>query len=169
MAVYYRHTIESPIGELTLVVDRKGRACAVAFGRAAGPLPAGEVEDNKYACGQLAWELDEYFAGKRQQFTMELSPQGSDFQRSIWSYLLKVPYGETLSYGELARKSGRRGAARVVASAVAGNPLPILIPCHRVVPASGGVGRYALRHLPPDEGTRIKSILIGLEAEHRPS
>ena len=165
--VIYRHCITSPIGPLNLLVDRNGRVINILFTQNPPVMPDQLIEDNKYACGQLAWELDEYFAGKRQQFSVEILPQGSSFQKSIWSYLLKVPYGTKLSYGELAKKSGRKGAARVVASAVAGNPIPIIIPCHRIVPAHGGTGFYALRQLPANEGSRIKKILLDLEASHR--
>lgn len=166
-SAYYRHIITSPIGPLTLIVDRTGAVVRINFGSTT-PLSRelAPIEDNKYVCGQLAWELDEYFSGKRTSFSLELLPKGSEFQTSIWNYLRKVPYGNTITYGELARRSGRKGAARVVASAVANNPIPIIIPCHRILPARGGVGLYALRQLPAAEGTRIKAILLALEATH---
>ena len=167
-SAFYRHSITSPIGPLTLIVDRTGAVVRINFGSSlALPADLSPIEDNKYVCGQLAWELDEYFHGKRTDFSLEILPRGSDFQKSIWSYLRKVPYGITISYGELARRSGRKGAARVVASAVANNPIPIIIPCHRILPAHGGIGLYALHHLPAAEGTRMKAILLSLEAAHR--
>jgi len=166
-SAFYRHNIDSPIGILSLIVDRTGAVVRINFG-SNSPIPPdlAPIEDNKYVCGQLAWELDEYFHGKRTEFSLELLPRGSSFQKSIWSYLRKVPYGTTISYGELARRSGRKGAARVVASAVANNPIPIIIPCHRILPAHGGIGLYAIRQLPIEEGTRMKAVLLSLEANH---
>ena len=165
--VFYRHTINSPLGLLTLVVDRKGTTVNIAYGPQPSLPTALEAEENKYVCGQLAWELNEYFLGLRQEFSVDIMPQGSRFQLSIWNYLLKVPYGVTISYGELARRCGRKGAARTVASAVAANPIPIIIPCHRIIPARGGVGFYALHHLPAAEGTSIKSRLLSLEKSNQ--
>lgn len=88
-------------------------------------------------------QLDEYFAGQRREFTITVAPYGTDFQRMVWNALLKVPYGTTLTYGELAALAGKPRAVRAVASAVAANPLSVIIPCHRIVPAAGGVGQYA--------------------------
>ncbi len=89
-------------------------------------------------------QLREYFGGKRKDLrTLRLAPTGTEFQRSVFGTLLAVPWGESMTYGELGRRCGYARAARAVGAAVACNPLAIVIPCHRVVPTSGAVGGYA--------------------------
>lgn len=100
-------------------------------------------------------QLDEYFAGKRRRFDLPLAPAGTDFQRRVWWALLAIPYGEAISYGELARRVGKPRAARAVGAANGANPIAIIIPCHRVVGASG-IGGYA-------GGLDIKRHLLALE------
>jgi methylated-DNA-[protein]-cysteine S-methyltransferase len=85
-------------------------------------------------------QLREYFAGERRQFDIDLDPGGTAFQRRVWETLLTIPYGQTISYGELARRLG--GAARAIGGAVGANPLPIIIPCHRVIGADGSLTGY---------------------------
>lgn len=120
-------------------------------------------QDNKYACGELELQLDEYFAGDRDRFTLEVQLSGTEFQRSVWARLLKIPYGSVMTYGEIAQKIGRKDAARAVGNAVAQNPIPILVPCHRVVPANGSVGSYALRTFADGSGSSSKRRLLELE------
>ena len=103
-----------------------------------------------------ATQLQEYFAGRRRLFDLPLNPKGTAFQREVWHALEQIPYGETRSYSEIAAAIGRPGAARAVGSANRANPLPIVVPCHRVVPASGGVGEYAF-------GAKMKEALLALE------
>jgi O-6-methylguanine DNA methyltransferase len=93
----------------------------------------------------LKYELDDYFLGKRQYFETPLSLKGTTFQREVWRELLKIPYGTTISYGELANRVGRitPGQSRAVANANARNPIAILVPCHRVVGADGNLTGYA--------------------------
>ncbi len=88
-------------------------------------------------------QLDEYFAGDRREFDLPLVPLGSEFQRRVWDGLLEIPYGETISYGELAREIGRPAAARAVGMANGQNPISIVIPCHRVIGADGALTGYA--------------------------
>lgn len=89
-------------------------------------------------------QLQEYFAGERRGFgDLRLVMRASDFQQAVWDALLGVPYGETIEYGTLAEAVGKPGAARAVGNALHDNPLLILVPCHRVLPASGGIGGYA--------------------------
>jgi len=163
--VLYTHRYESPIGKLYLAVDRKGAVARLGY--TDDPSLAGRyhIEPNPYACGELAFQLDEYFRGTRKRFTVELLLEGTEFQLSVLNRLLKIPYGEVVTYGEVAQKIGRRSAARAVGNAVAQNPLPILIPCHRVVPASGKIGNYALRSLSDGSGSRTKAFLLQLEKE----
>ncbi len=88
-------------------------------------------------------QLDEYFNGKRQNFTISINPAGSEFQAKVWNQLLKIPYGETISYLNLARNLGDEKAIRAIASANGKNPIPIIIPCHRVIGNDGSLTGYA--------------------------
>jgi methylated-DNA-[protein]-cysteine S-methyltransferase len=92
---------------------------------------------------RAAAQLAEYFAGTRRTFDLPLAPRGTGFQRIVWHALAKIPYGETRSYGELARAIGRPAASRAVGAANGKNPLSIVVPCHRVVGASGELTGYA--------------------------
>ena len=101
-------------------------------------------------------QLGEYFEGKRQRFDLKIQTQGTAFQSKVWMKLEKIPYGKTWSYGELADKTGKPGASRAVGTAVGSNKLPIVIPCHRVIQATGKVGGFAW-------GTPAKKLLLELE------
>ncbi|MDR1679821.1 MAG: methylated-DNA--[protein]-cysteine S-methyltransferase [Prevotellaceae bacterium] len=105
---------------------------------------------------RCAVQLDEYFAGKRQEFNLPLRPQGTDFQLSVWQALQEIPFGKTLSYGEMARKIGNPKACRAVGGANNRNPISIIIPCHRVVGANGSLTGYA-------SGLDRKEFLLNLE------
>lgn len=127
-------------------------------------LPENEAtEENKYACGEVEWQLDQYFAGEIRSFDLAVEYDGTGFQRAVWGRLRKVDYGTTMTYGLLAQKIGRRDAAQAVGNAVAANPIAIIIPCHRVIPASGDIGSYARRSLPEERGNRMKRFLLKLE------
>ncbi len=161
--ILYVHRYESPIGGLYLAVDRRGAAVRVGYTDDPSLRERYHIEANPYACGELAFQLDEYFRGSRKRFTVDLMLEGTDFQLSVWNRLLKIPYGSVMTYGDVAQKVGRRNAARAVGNAVAQNHLPILVPCHRVLPASGGIGHYALRSLSDESGARTKTYLLDLE------
>lgn len=105
-------------------------------------------------------QLEEYFAGERKGFTMPLLFSGSEFQNSVWEELLKVSYGETLSYGELARRVGNPRGVRAVASAVGANPISIFVPCHRIIGSDGSLTGFA-------GGLDAKTALLKLEWENR--
>ncbi|MFP4643611.1 MAG: methylated-DNA--[protein]-cysteine S-methyltransferase [Spirochaetales bacterium] len=155
----YTHTYDSPIGRLYLTVDRRGAVMSISF----VPPRFGDefiLEENKYACGELELELDEYFAGNRESFSPALRFQGTAFQEAVWKRLTRIPYGQTWTYGTVAQKIGRRDAARAVGNAVARNPICLLIPCHRVVPAQGGLGAYGVRSLGSDTGAEDKRWLL---------
>jgi methylated-DNA-[protein]-cysteine S-methyltransferase len=161
--VVYTHSFSSPAGVLHAAVDKSGRVLYLGF-RPPLRFPAElDVRENKYACGELEYQLEEYFAGERREFSLEARLEGTNFQKAVWSRLMKIGYGETVSYGHIAQKIGRGDAARAVGNAVAANPVAIVVPCHRVLPASGGLGNYALRGLEADEGRRIKYALLDLE------
>ncbi|MGH9543450.1 MAG: methylated-DNA--[protein]-cysteine S-methyltransferase [Terriglobales bacterium] len=102
-------------------------------------------------------QLGEYFARRRRAFDLPLAPEGTEFQRRVWECLRAIPYGETISYGELARRVGRPAAARAVGAANGANPIPIVIPCHRVIGASGALIGFG-------GGLSVKSALLALEA-----
>ncbi len=105
---------------------------------------------------RAARQIQEYFAGTRREFDLPLAPGGNPFQQRVWTLLRGIPYGQTRSYGELARRLGRPGAARAVGSANARNPLPIVVPCHRVIGADGKLTGYY-------GGLRLKAFLLELE------
>jgi len=125
------------------------------------------VEENKYACGELEFQIGEYFGGRRSSFSIEIRMEGTNFQKTVWSRVGKIAFGETMTYGEVARKIGRRDAARAVGNAVAANPIVLLVPCHRVVPAGSGIGFYARRSLSVEDGRRAKRLLLDLESGQR--
>lgn len=159
----YTHVYTSPVGDLHLAVDRDGRVVRVSYLPLEFPPNRFRVEENKYACGELEYQLDRYFAGELRRFSVNLWMDGTEFQMSVWRRLLKIQYGDTMTYGQVAQKIGRKEAARAVGNAVAVNPLPILVPCHRVLPASGHIGSYALRSLGSDDGSSVKRRLLELE------
>ena len=163
MDLIYTHEYESPVGRLYLAIDRAGAIVRVSYRDFRDSLPDGEWRENKYACGELEFQLDEYFSGKRKTFTMDVRIEGTPFQRAVWHRLRKVSFGTTITYGTLAQKIGRREAAQAVGNAVAANPIVIVVPCHRVVSASGDIGQYARRSLEPEQGRSIKERLLQLE------
>lgn len=103
-----------------------------------------------------ALQIIDYLAGKRQEFKLTLEPLGTDFQKTVWDMLLRIPYGKTKTYGEIAEELGIPGSSRAVGTAIKNNPLCIVIPCHRVVPAKGGLGGFS-------GGEEIKKKLLELE------
>ena len=105
-------------------------------------------------------ELDEYFSGKRKTFDLPLSPKGTDFQKKVWSELLKIPYGEVCSYKDIAEKIGKPNASRAVGNANGKNPLAIIVPCHRVIASDGKLGGYSL-------GLDKKEFLLTMEAKFK--
>ncbi|HDI11514.1 MAG TPA: methylated-DNA--[protein]-cysteine S-methyltransferase [Candidatus Acetothermia bacterium] len=117
------------------------------------PRTAGEL--SRWAA-LLQKELDAYFRRESRAFSVPLDPLGTPFQRRVWEELRLIPYGRTVTYGELARKLGRPKAARAVGNAVAANPIPILIPCHRVLPKGKGIGNFG-------PGIQWKERLLRLE------
>ncbi len=105
---------------------------------------------------QAEQELREYFEGRRRTFTVKLDLEGTEFQRKAWQAMRKIPFGETISYGDQARKVGKPKAYRAVGSANGKNPIPIIVPCHRVLASDGSLGGYSL-------GLSMKRRLLALE------
>jgi methylated-DNA-[protein]-cysteine S-methyltransferase len=148
--------IESPIGELTLVA-RDGVLAGLYFPRHAHQPELGTFGPRVEAGFEAAIEqLGEYFRGNRTQFDLPLAPRGDAFQLRVWNLLRNIPYGETRSYGQLAAELGDPALARVVGSANARNPVSVIVPCHRVVGASGKLVGYA-------GGLERKQFLLDLE------
>jgi len=135
-------TVDSPVGPLTLV-SADGVLSGLYLDRQRYRPPAetfGEPDDTPF--GQVMDQLAEYFAGKRSEFSVPVSLSGTGFQRTVWTALRDIPYGETVSYGELAARIGRPTAARAVGLANGKNPISIIVPCHRVVGSTGDLTGY---------------------------
>lgn len=135
----------SPLGPMLLVMDDVALAGLYFLGQKHFPpdLPAGAANAQDSLAQKALRQLDAYFQGERTAFDLPLSPQGTAFQRAVWDGLLAIPYGRTITYGELARQLGRPQSVRAVGAAVGRNPLSILIPCHRVIGADGSLTGYA--------------------------
>ena len=150
--------LDSPIGTLLIAGDD----VAIHFisfprnGKAEKPR-AEWRESARGPVGEAIRQLREYFAGARTDFDLPLAPEGTEFQRNVWRRLQEIPYGETISYGELARRIGNPQASRAVGSANGSNPIPIVIPCHRVIGSNGKLTGFG-------GGLPVKEALLGLEA-----
>jgi methylated-DNA-[protein]-cysteine S-methyltransferase len=131
------HVMDTPIGPLTLVASDAGLR-EIRFPPDDGPVPGPDEPDHPVIAAAVR-QLSEYFAGSRQQFEVPLEPVGSAFQRAAWNALRAIPYGETVTYGEQARRLGDPGKARAVGAANGANPLPIIVPCHRVIGSDGSL------------------------------
>ncbi len=141
---------------LSLAVTVSGDAVTeIRLGATASRLPTTALERG------VAEQLAEYLAGSRTAFTVPTDPAGTPFQRAVWKQLCAIPYGRTQTYGEVAAAVGNRGAARAVGMANHRNPIPIVIPCHRVVAAGGKLGGYG-------GGPQLKRRLLRLEARRMP-
>jgi methylated-DNA-[protein]-cysteine S-methyltransferase len=139
----------SPLGVLTLT-ERDGRITRLSFGA------FGTAKPNSALLRAAADQLRAYFDGKLFRFDLPLTFEGTPFQCDVWNALSQIPFGETRSYAEIARAVGRPNACRAVGGAVHANPIPIIIPCHRVIGADGSLGGYFA-------GTEIKKQLLFLE------
>lgn len=155
--------MKSPIGPLHLAVDRDGAVLRISYTAVSHDFPDSRVEENRYACGELAYQLEEYFQGRLRHFELDIVLEGTDFQMDVWARIQKIPFGSTMTYGEVAQKIGRKYAAQAVGRAVGINPVPIVIPCHRVVPKNGGLGEYSLSRIDAARGREIKEFLLELE------
>jgi methylated-DNA-[protein]-cysteine S-methyltransferase len=147
-------TLTTPIGELLLTADDDGALTAVDLPNRHRDT-AGLERDDELLAGARR-QLTEYFAGERTTFDLPLRPHGAPFQLRVWEALLRIPYGETASYGELARELGHPTAARAVGAANGRNPLAIVVPCHRVIGSDGTLTGYA-------GGLECKRALLDLE------
>lgn len=148
--------IESPIGPLLIASDERG-LCNIEFRQSSHPADRGAWQGgNSPVLDATEKQLDQYFSGKRHTFDLPLSPHGTDFQLRVWKALQTIPYGQTISYAELARRVGNPKASRAVGLANGRNPLSIIVPCHRVIGADGSLTGYG-------GGLAIKEFLLRLE------
>ena len=137
---------ETPFGPAWASVDANGAVSVFNFG----------IGDEKGFNPVVARQIDEFFAGKRKAFDFPLAPKGSEFQKRVWAELVKIPFGETISYGELARRIGNPAASRAVGRANATNPIAVIVPCHRVIGTNGKLTGYA-------GGIELKDKLLAWE------
>ncbi|MEE2702801.1 MAG: methylated-DNA--[protein]-cysteine S-methyltransferase [Myxococcota bacterium] len=158
--------LDAPVGRLRLVASERGLArLGLPRGGDHGfsgwirrRLPDAEEVASLPVLERASRELDEYFSGRRMVFEVPLDLHGTPFQIQVWNALREIPFGQTRTYAEIGRAVGRPGAARAVGTANASNPIPLIVPCHRVIAAGGKLGGYA-------GGLAIKRRLLALEGE----
>lgn len=152
----YRH-IDSPVGPLLLVGSDAGLHL-IEFHMPRHPMPRGDDwrEGDHPVLRETQAQLEDYFAGKRRRFDLPLAPRGTEFQRQVWWELANIPFGTTISYAQLAARVGRPAATRAVGAANGRNPVPIVLPCHRVIGADGSLTGFG-------GGLPTKQYLLQLE------
>ena len=153
----YYCTIASPVGRLLLAGDESGLR-TIGFQEGRHPChPESDWVQNPRPFQAAIGQLHEYFAGQRREFDIRLAPTGTVFQLRVWKALRTIPYGNTWSYGQLAHRIRKPRAARAVGAANGQNPIPIIIPCHRVIGANGSLTGFG-------GGLEIKRQLLELES-----
>lgn len=156
----WKTTFDSPVGPLHAYASEQGLRALLFTTEAAHDhgMPTDAIEQPEHpTLKRTAKQLDEYFAGTRQTFDLPLDPEGTDFQCQAWNALTKIPYGATRSYGEQAAIIGRPSAVRAIGAANGRNPIPIIVPCHRVIGADGSLTGFG-------GGLPIKKFLLNHEA-----
>jgi len=157
--------LDSPIGPLSIETDERGRLTQIHFGEeflgSSGSSGDGAEEPrgtprNPRNGDAVATQLREYFAGARRTFDVELALRGTPFQVAVWEELCRIPYGDTITYAELARRIGKPSAVRAVGAANGANPIPVIVPCHRVIGSNGTLTGYG-------GGIDRKQFLLALE------
>ena len=144
----YYQSIKSPVGDLTLFADENA-VVVLEFGQ-------GPKGDSSPLLKEAKSQLDAYFKGKLRHFDLPLDAQGTDFQKSVWKLMVEIPYGSTRSFGEIARDL--KSAPRAVGGACGKNPIPIIVPCHRILAANQQIGGFS-----GGTGTDTKVSLLHLE------
>ena len=148
--------LETPVGRLVLECD--GDVLIGVWLPHERRHGRNDSDDVPPVLKETANQLEEYFARERQTFDVPMELDGTPFQKDVWAELSRIPYGQTISYGELARRIGRPSAPRAVGQANGRNPIPIIVPCHRVL-ASNGIGGYG-------GGLTVKRALLAVEGVH---
>jgi methylated-DNA-[protein]-cysteine S-methyltransferase len=160
MKTMHSHTIapiRTPLGRMLAVVDREGALVALDFDARTSAWR--DLRPDERRARRVIEALTRYFAGELREFSLALAPAGTPFQQRVWAELARVPYGTTISYGELARRLGDERAVRAVGGANGANPIAIVVPCHRVIGSDGTLTGYA-------GGLERKRALLELEARH---
>ena len=157
MSLAYK-TIESPIGQLKLVASDKGLVAILWENDSPRRVRLSDLQENDEhpVLLETQRQLTEYFAGRRKTFSVALDMRGTPFQKNVWEALLAIPFGETRSYGQLARQLGNPRATRAVGAANGRNPISIIVPCHRVIGSTGKLTGFA-------GGLETKAHLLNLE------
>jgi methylated-DNA-[protein]-cysteine S-methyltransferase len=151
-----RYDYQSPIGVLALVADDAAlRGLSFESGKHGGP-PADAQQGTNAIIDATRRQLDAYFAGRSKAFDLPLAPDGTDFQKRVWRVLATIPFGESRSYGEIAATIGAPRASRAVGAANGRNPIPVIVPCHRVIGADGSLTGFG-------GGMERKRFLLALE------
>lgn len=156
---YTTKTIDSPVGRLTLIANQKRKLSAILWENDDPNLvkPENMTEDNyDQVLLEAEQQLKEYFEGERQIFSFDLDFNGTEFQKKVWNALLTIPFGETRSYGDIARQIGNPKSVRAVGAANGKNPISIVIPCHRVIGSTGKLVGFG-------GGIENKALLLDLE------
>jgi methylated-DNA-[protein]-cysteine S-methyltransferase len=151
--------LDSPIGELLVTRDDVGLTALHLPVSKYPPRVRDDWQRDDTAFADVRTQLDEYFAGSRQEFDLPLHIRGNSFQQQVWDALCEIPYGETTSYGKVAASIGHPDGARAVGVANGQNPIPIIVPCHRVIGADGSLTGYG-------GGLDAKRWLLDHEARH---
>jgi methylated-DNA-[protein]-cysteine S-methyltransferase len=154
----YYDTLNTPQGLMLVAATDRGLSGVWFKGQKYFPVTAGWTRAPQHAVvRQAKKELTEFFAGKRRRFSVALDPQGTPFQRKVWRAIYGVGFGQSITYGELARRAGAVGSARAAGAATGRNPLSVVVPCHRIVGANGSLTGYA-------GGLARKRALLALES-----
>jgi methylated-DNA-[protein]-cysteine S-methyltransferase len=156
MSVVYYTTFESPVGPLLLAGDAKALRRVSFEGSKPLAIPQEGWKQNRDAFAEVIRQLQAYFRGDLKEFDVPLAMEGTDFQLRVWSALRKIPYGETISYARLAELIGNPKAVRAVGLANGSNPIPIIVPCHRVIGSDGSLTGFG-------GGLSTKKKLLALE------
>ncbi|HHD56819.1 MAG TPA: methylated-DNA--[protein]-cysteine S-methyltransferase [Desulfobulbaceae bacterium] len=151
----YTTVLQTPIGRMQLFADDRALH-VLTFPNTGNSMPQAEQAPDHPLLKRAKLQLKEYFNGSRQEFDLPLAPEGTAFQQAVWDLMQKIPYGRTSTYGALAAQLGNANKARAVGGAANKNPLPIIIPCHRVMGASGSLTGFA-------GGLETKQFLLDLE------
>jgi methylated-DNA-[protein]-cysteine S-methyltransferase len=132
--------VTSPLGDLLVTVNGAGALCGLRFVDDRAPESAGRHDVKR--CASVREQLAAYFEGALREFSLDLAPNGTPFQQAVWREVARIPFGQTVSYGEVARRLGKPEASRAVGLANGANPIAIVIPCHRVIGADGSLAGY---------------------------
>ena len=155
----FYYVLQSPVGRLLLVGNRDGLT-RLQFQDGKHPQPIHDQwKKDRRAFEDVISQLEDYFDGRRKRFSVKLSQEGTDFQQRVWKALKSIPYGETVSYGDIAKQIGNPQASRAVGAANGNNPISIIVPCHRVVGHNGKLVGFG-------GGLPIKQSLLELEQRY---